>query len=281
MTLGALVAATSLALSTRFFSLAVFRTAAGQAFEALILDIAPVMLELAAFTIVFRLVPHRSIKWRHAFAGALLSMLLFESLKSGLGLYLGSFSTSYEKIYGSLAAAPIFLLWIYLGWVSILLGASFAASLSAFRYQPAAMRLPEGYEIYGLLRLLGRFSEQRRDGRGLHSDEVQQLEPLLTDALIQEFLGQLSAIHVVARAESGEWLLTRDLDELTMADLYEACQLRIPIAEAHLPCRDDRLGKAAIAELDELRLPLRELLRRRVSNVYQDLPNSPAPKDSA
>ena len=59
-----------------------------------------------------------------------------------------------------------------------------------------------------------------------------------------------------------------------MADLYEACQLRIPIAEAHLPCRDDALGAAALAELDELRLPLRDLLRRRVSNIYEDTKGS-------
>jgi membrane protein len=273
-TLGALVAATSLALSVRFFALSIFSTAPGQVLETVLLKLAPIVLELAAFAAVFRLVPHRSIKWRHALAGALLSVLLFETLKWGLGLYLGTFN-SYQKIYGSLAAAPIFLLWIYLGWVSILLGASVAASLSAFRYQPASMRLPEGYEMYGLLRLLGRFAMQRRDGKGLHSDEIHRLEPLLTDALIQEFLGQLSTIGLVVRAESGEWLLARDLEGLSMADLYEACQLRIPIAEAHLPCREDALGTAAIAELDEVRLPLRELLRRRVSDVYRDLPKDP------
>lgn len=276
LTLGGLVSAAAFALSTRFFSLAVFRTAPGQALEAFLEGVAPVVLELAAFAAVFRLVPHRTIKWRHALGGAVLAVLLFESLKAGLGLYLGSFDTSYEKIYGSLAAAPIFLLWIYLAWVAVLLGASFASSLSAFRYQPAAMRLPEGYEIYGLLRMIGRLAAQRRGGHGLHTDELQQLEPPLTDALIQEFLEQLRAIGVVVRAESGEWLLARDLDELTMADLYEACQLRIPIVEAHLPCRDDALGKAAIAELDELRLPLRDLLKRHVANVYEDLPPAAA-----
>src|SRR5690606_38663288 len=165
-----------------------------------------------------------TIKWRYAVAGALLSVLLFELVKWGIGLYIGSFG-SYQKIYGPLAFVPVFLLWIYLGWVSILLGASFASSMSAFRYQPAAMRLPEGFEIYGLLRLLGRFMEQRRLGRGLHTDEILLQEPLLTDALVQELLGQLCAIGLVARAESGEWLLSRDLDDLTMADLYEACQL--------------------------------------------------------
>ncbi|HVR81302.1 MAG TPA: YihY family inner membrane protein [Luteimonas sp.] len=270
LTLGALVAATSLALSTRFFALAVFETGPGRALEGVMLWLAPMTIELIAFAAIFRVVPHRTIKWRHAMVGALLAVLLFELVKWSIGLYLGSFG-SYQKIYGPLAFVPIFLLWIYLGWVSILLGASFAASMSAFRYQPLAMRLPQGYEVYGLLRMLGRFAEQRHKGKGLHSDEIQRLEPMLTDALVQELLGELCEIGLLRRAESGEWLLARDLDGITMAELYEACELRIPIAEVHLPCREDALGIAAIAELDQLRLPLRELLKRRVSSVYTDL----------
>lgn len=267
LTLGALVAATSLALSTRFFALAVFETAPGRALEGVMLQLAPMSIELAAFAAIFRVVPHRTIKWRHAFVGALLAVLLFELVKWAIGLYLGSFG-AYQKIYGPLAFVPIFLLWVFLGWVSILLGASLSASMSAFRYQPVAMRLPQGYELYGLLRLLGRFAEQRHKGRGLHSDEIQQLEPMLTDALVQEMLAELCGIDVVRRAESGEWILTRDLDQLTLAELYEACELRIPIAEAHLPCREDSLGAAAISALDDLRLPLRELLKRRVAGIF-------------
>lgn len=271
LTLGALVAATSLALSTRLFELAVFTTVPGVLLETVMLRLAPISIELIAFAAVFKVVPHRTIKWRHAVLGALLSVILFELLKWGLGLYLGSFN-SYQKIYGKLAAAPILLLWIYFGWVSILLGASFASSLSAFRYQPASMRLPDGYELYGLLRMLGRFGERRQQGRGLHSDEIQQLEPMLTDDLVQQMLAELCGIGLLRRVESGEWLLSRDLDEIAMAELYEACGLRIPIAEAHLPCRDDPLGIAAIEELDQLRMPLRDLLKRRVSSVYANLP---------
>jgi len=122
--------------------------------------------------------------------------------------------------------------------------------------------------LYGLLRMLGRFAEQRQKGKGLHSDEIQRLEPMLTDALVQEMLAELCAIDVVSRAESGEWILSRDLEHLTLAELYEACELRIPIAEAHLPCREDSLGIAAIAALDDLRLPLRELLKRRVASIF-------------
>ena len=195
--------------------------------------------------------------------------MLFEVVKWGLGIYLGSFN-SYSRIYGPLAVVPILLLWIYLSWVAILLGASLASSMSEFRYQPIGMRLPIGYEIYGLLRLLARFNEVRKEGRGLHSDDIEQLEPMLTDALVQQMLAQLCEINVVRRAEGGEWLLSRDLDELTLAELYEACQLRIPIAEAVLPCREDSLGRSAVAALDDLRLPLRELLKRRVSSIHAE-----------
>ena len=277
ITLGALLAASSLALSTRLFALAFFsETSTGQWLAGFMLRVAPFLIEVLCFALIYRVVPHRTIKWRHAFAGAVLAAVVFDLTKWALGFYFGH-SETYKNLYGALALAPIFLLWIYMAWVSVLLGASFAASLSAFRYQPASMRLPVGYEMYGLLRLLGRLQQARQDGRGLHVDEIQTMEPMLTDALVQQFLSQLDGIDVVARAESGEWLLARDLDQITLTELYEACHLRIPTAEAHLPCRDDELGVCVSACIDDLRIPLRDLLKRKVSSIYDELPNESLP----
>ena len=267
LTLGAMVAAASLAISARFYALPIFSTAQGKILETLLLTLAPVLIEVAAIGAIYRVVPHRTIKLRYAMAGALLATLLLELIKWGLGLYLGTFN-SYATVYGTVAVAPILLLWIYLCWVAILLGASFSSSIAAFRYQPVSMRLPLGYEIYGLLRLLGRFDAARAQGKGLHSDQILQLEPMLTDSLIQQILGQLANINLLRRDEQGEWLLARDLDSMTVCDLYEACQLRIPVAEAHLPCQDDALGIAARDALDQLRMPLREVLKRKVSDIY-------------
>jgi membrane protein len=268
MTFGALLAAASLALSARFFALSIFETESGRVLEHWLLRASPIAIEWLALAVVYRVVPHRTIDWRYAALGALLAAVLIEVVKTAVGSYLGSFG-AYEKIYGTLALIPIFLGWVYFSWVAILLGASLASSLSAFRYQPASQRLPVGYEFHGLLRLIGRFDEYRRDGRGLHLDEIRRIEPVLTDAMVQQMLAQLSQIGLLARAESGEWLLARDLDGITLAELYEACQLRIPIAEAWLPARDDALGEAAIAALDDLRLPLRDLLKRPVASIYR------------
>ncbi len=271
LTLGGLVAASSLALSTRFFALAIFETVPGRWLEAVMLQLAPMAIEMLAFAAIFKVVPHRTVRWRHALAGAALSVLLFELVKWGIGLYIGSFG-SYQKIYGPLAFVPIFLLWIYLGWSAILFGASFASSMSAFRYQPLALRLPHGYELYGLLRMLGRFQQARSAGKGLHSDEIQQLEPILTDSLVQELLGQMAAIKVVSRAEDGQWLLARDLDDVSLGELYEAAHLRVPVAEARLPHHDDALGVAVMEVINGLRMPLRDLLKQRVSCVYERIP---------
>jgi membrane protein len=267
LTLGALMAAASFALSAWLFALPLFSTDEGRWVSNLALRATPVLVELGAITVIYRVVPHRSVDWRHAFAGALLATFLLEAAKWGMGVFLASFD-GYQRLYGALAALPILLIWIYLCWIAVLLGASLASAVSAFRYQPAAMRLPLGYEMYGLLRLLGRFAEARADGRGLHTQQMMDLEPLLTDTLLHDLLSQLGAIGLVRRAEDGEWLLARDLDGLTLAELYEACRLRIPIAEAHLPCRDDALGAAAVAALDDLRVPLRDLLKRHVADLF-------------
>lgn len=269
LTLGALIAAASLAISARFFALSLFDSVPGRFLESAMLWVAPLVIETLALAAIYRVVPHRTVQWRHALAGALLAAVLVELVKWGIGMYLGNFG-SYSKIYGTLAFVPVFLLWVFLSWVAVLLGASLASSISAFRYQPASMRLPVGYELYGLLRLLARFDDARRHGEGLHADDILKLEPILTDSLVQEMLGQLSEIKVVRRAEGGEWLLSRDLDQLALAELYEALQLRIPIAEAHLPCRDDTLGQSTVAALDELRIPLRALLKRPVATIHAE-----------
>lgn len=270
LTLGTLVAAASVALSTRFFALAIFETEPGQWLEAVMLRVAPMVIELLAFAALFKVVPHHTVRWRHAFAGALLAMLLFEAVKSGLSLYLGSFD-SYQKIYGAVALVPSVMLWIYLSWVAILLGASFASSMSAFRYQPKAQRLPHGHELTGLLRMLGRFQVARVDGEGLTSAQIQQLEPGLTDSMLQLLLSKMAAINVVQRAENGEWLLARDLDEVPLRELYEAAQLRVPMI-ATLPEQQlDALGIAVAAVLTQLREPLQMPLQQPVSTIYQGL----------
>lgn len=274
LTLGTLVAVASMSLSAKLFAMSMFSSEPGRVLETFMLRMAPPSIELIAFLLLYRVVPHRTVQWRHAFAGALLATVVLEFVKWGMGVYLGTFR-SYEKLYGTVAFIPIFLLWIYLSWVAVLLGASFASGLSAFRYQPAALRLPEGCEMYGLLRMLGRFHNARGQGHGLHADELRELDPILTDTLVQEMLSKLCEAGIVKRAETGEWLLSRDLADVSLGELYIVAQLRVPIEETILPMRDDTLGCDVMSVIDELRLPLREAMKRKVATIYSEPGNEP------
>jgi len=272
LTLGPLLILASLALSSYLFSLPFISGAAQQfGLEEWLLQKVPLLVEMGTFTLAYMIVPNRVVRIRFALVGGLLATLLFEAAKSGLATYL-SYVPSYTQVYGALAAIPIFLIWIYLSWTSVLLGASFAASLGTFRWQPAAQRLPAGQELYALLRLLARFAVAQRSGRGLHGTVLQELEPMFTDDLLQHFLGELEAAQVLQANELGEWLLVRDLNHLDLSELYQRLRLRVPVARLPLPGQEDPIGRAAIAAIERLREPLEQGLKQRVAGIFSELP---------
>ncbi|MBS3958707.1 MAG: YihY family inner membrane protein [Xanthomonadaceae bacterium] len=263
LTLGALLAAASLAASAWLFGA---ERAGGFA-------LVPGLLAFLLFTAAYCLVPNRPVPLRFALAGGLLAALLFEAAKAGFAAYLRN--TSFEQIYGALAVVPIFLIWVWLSWAVVLLGASLAASLAAFRYQPPDQRLPPGAELYACLRLLGRLESSRRHGRGLDSEVLRQLEPALTDDLCQQLLEGLAALDIARRGEDGRWSPVRDLATVPLAELHEGLGLRVPPLDPPLPGADDAIGQAALAALRHLRQPLDAALRHPVAEFLRfptDLP---------
>jgi membrane protein len=263
LTLGALLAVASLAVSTWLFTLPALAEANASLGQQA-LRLMPSLVAFLVFTASYRLIPNRPVPLRFAAAGGLIAMTLFEGAKHGFAWYLRN--TNFEQLYGALAVIPIFLFWVWLSWLVVLLGASFAASFGAFRYQPRAHRLPPGAELYACLRLLARLEESRRHGRGLDADALRQLEPALTDDLCQQLLGGLARLAIVQRGESGAWLPVRDLATVSLDDLHEGLGLRLPPAGCCLPGADDPIGRAALSALAHLRQPLDAALRHPLAD---------------
>ena len=271
LTLGSLLMVAALAATSALFSIQSLAGIEAQGFSERLLRYLPHALELVAFTAAYWLIPHRTVPLRFALAGGLLATILFEWLKWALAIYLRN--ASFEQLYGALAVIPIFLIWVYTSWLVVLLGASLAASLASFRYQPRALRLSPGAELYGVMRLLGRFEEVRRDGLGLHLAQIKQREPSLTDELLQRMISALCEMNIIQRGESGAWLLSRDLDAVTLGELYEGMALRIPAIDLALPSRQDAIGRASSSALDHLRLPLKGPLERSVGSFLNIHPS--------
>lgn len=264
LTLGSLLMVAAVAATSALFSIPSLAGVQAQNLGERLLRFLPHALELIGFTAAYWLIPHRTVQLRFALAGGLLATILFEWLKWALAIYLRS--ASFEQLYGALAVIPIFLIWVYTSWLVVLLGASLAASLASFRYQPRALRLSAGAELYGVMRLLGRFEEARRDGIGLHLLQIKQREPSLTDEFLQRMISALCEMNIIKRSESGAWLLSRDLDAVSLGEIYEGMSLRIPSAELTLPSRQDAIGRASSSTLDELRQPLKAPLERSVGS---------------
>jgi len=135
MVLGPILVGLSLSLTSYVVSLFGRPSALG-GFRAFLLGSLAVALEYLAFLALYRLVPNHPVKLRHALAGALVAVALFEITKRGFGHFIVSFS-AYRKIYGALAALPVFLVWIFLSWTITLLGAIVTAVLPDWRSAPA------------------------------------------------------------------------------------------------------------------------------------------------
>jgi membrane protein len=103
--------------------------------EALSLLVQPVALfvDTAVFTLIYAFVPARSVPFRWALAGGLVAAIAFEAAKHGFRFYITQVPT-YQVIYGALATLPLFLIWIYVSWVIVLVGAAITATLTETSY---------------------------------------------------------------------------------------------------------------------------------------------------
>jgi membrane protein len=226
--------------------------------QEILFQLMPFTVALVAFALIFIVVPNRRVLWRHAMAGALLSAILFELAKGAFVWYVTNFPT-YERLYGALATIPLFLVWIYLSWVVVLLGASVAAALTTFSYRKTEWRWNPRHELVLAVRLLGHLWQAQRRGRSLSVGELLSREPAATDLQLNRILGYFHDAGFIQRDDYGDWLLSADLEEITLKELYQSGSFIIPVGElSDLPVEShwDRALIEALRPVDEASRPM-------------------------
>ena len=132
MILGPILLGFGTYLSSLLFSAAEGWTEALTFGLSLVATVVPVLLAIAVYTVVYKILPYAKILWKDAMSGALFAAFTFELMKFGFGLFLTN-TAFYKTVYGAFAIFPLALLWIYLTWWITLVGAVLVANLPGIR----------------------------------------------------------------------------------------------------------------------------------------------------
>ena len=235
MTLGPLLVGMSLTLSTYLDNaarragfdpeaLAQFASAGWPHYFA---RLVPFVLELSACTLLYCIIPNCAVRWRDGLVGAAVAAAAIEALKIGFSYYISTWS-SYQTVYGAIAAVPIFLLWMYVTWNAVLLGAVVAANLPTWRVDERLAHLSSGGVRLGFsLALIALLWRAQRRGRTCRIAELAGDLGVPT-TVVDEHLQTLARAGFTAATQDGAWALTWDPETATLHDLYMA--LGLPLA---------------------------------------------------
>lgn len=191
-----------------------------------------------AITLMFLLIPNRRVHFSHAVVGALLSAILFGLAKNAFVAFVAN--ASFNVIYGALATIPVFLFWLYLVWIVVLLGASLAASLTTFNDRRVEWGWPKKWGFLLAYRLVGHLWKAQLEGKALPVEKLLEILEGVTEPVLAEQLGLLFEAGLVTRNEEGNWLLCRDLETISLLDLYHAGEYYLPVGEnLDIPSRSE------------------------------------------
>lgn len=228
LTVGPLALGASLTLTSTVLSATRVWAGAMPGSFGLLLDLVQFLLLVLVAAGLFHFVPNTAVRWRHALAGGLFVGVGIEVAKKGLVWYVGAVP-ALTSVYGAFSIVPILLLWVYLLWVVVLLGAVIAAYAPVLLGRTARPWTGPGVEFRQALRLLEALDRARRTtARGRDLDTLS--EALAVDALVLEpLMDDLAALGWVSRLDEPapqRWVLLVDLHETPAAPLVDALLLK-------------------------------------------------------
>jgi len=231
LTLGPVLIGSSLSM-TSFLLGASFGVLSLGAVAEFILKLLPYVFTWGALTLLYILVPYRHIDVRHALAGGLLAGVAFEVAKRAFAVYIVQFPT-YTLVYGAFATLPVFLLWLYVSWLVVLVGATFTALLPGYRVITAEHKRPPGRELTEALDVLGVLARAQNDGKVLPLTFIAQQAQVMPHRC-EIMLERCAGLGWVAKTERDSWVLARDADTIRVADVYRAFVLDPGVTGEHL-----------------------------------------------
>jgi len=196
-----------------------------------LLDLLQFLLVAGGMAAMFHYVPNTFVRWGHAWMGGLFVSALMEVAKKLLAMYLSNVPT-YSAVYGAFATLPILLVWIYMAWVIVLLGAALTAYVPSLIAGIPQRRSGIGWQFQlalEVLRALDQAAAAPEKGQTMArlcsqlGVDAQRVETVVEALILLDWIGQLNEADMVG-TEARYVLLVRP-DNVTLAPLMNALLL--------------------------------------------------------
>lgn len=262
LSLGPILIGLGLLLTSYIASLPFITSATEVVGRARLLSLLPPIFSALAFMLLYAAVPNCRVPLLSAAIGGVFAAVLFELAKRGFALFVTQFP-SYELIYGAFAAVPMFLVWIFISWTIILLGAELTRLLTVAHVNKHRMNEPH---LYTVLAVLQRLWIAQQDGEPVQDRVLLQEVPGLDQGRWDEYGQLLTDAGLIRRTEGGQYLLSRDLSRYTLLQLQR--ELPWPLPDP-VPDRSEPWQKELYSRLQMLQRQRGVVLNINLQDLYR------------
>jgi membrane protein len=191
--------------------------------DVLSLRFLPHVLNWFAFWLAYKVIPYTKVRFRAAFFGAAAAGILWQLAKGGFSWYISNMA-SFDKLYGSLGAVPVFLIWLYVTWLIVLFGAEVAYAVQ-FPRERSHLTKEElaGYMDFYSVRAMAEIT--RRFG-AVEDNKTSTIDVLRNVGIPPEVMGdilnRLSERQLIVYTEDKDYVPARQPSKIMVREVVEA-----------------------------------------------------------
>ncbi|MCR4852549.1 MAG: YihY/virulence factor BrkB family protein [Prevotella sp.] len=171
-----------------------------------LLALFPYLLMSAVFIVLYVFMPNTKVHIKNAIVPGILSGFAMQALQF---VYIHSqiWVTSYNAIYGSFAALPLFMLWLQISWTICLFGAELTytnQNLEAFSFRMETDHLSHRYRLMLSVLLMSNICKRFEEGRKPYTALELKAITGIPSRIVHDLLNDLTKVGLITNVSNDE-----------------------------------------------------------------------------
>lgn len=172
----------------------------------LAIDIMPYIIMSAVFIALYVFMPNTKVKIGYTIIPGILAGVAMQLLQL-FYVHCQIFLSSYNAVYGSFAALPLFMLWVQISWTICLFGAELSytnQNLEAFAFLAKTDDISHRYRLMMSALLLSKICKRFAEGRKPYSALELKLETGIPIRVTTDLLYDMVKVHLLSESIGGK-----------------------------------------------------------------------------